>query len=176
LADIIDMEEKRRVLAARRGFRPWRSHFSDDFHENTCSKDLAHTTLQRLIQPGENSMEVIYEFVAEVKKFGADDSFDVLDTATKMAVMDISLFILDQMRFECMRRLGWVESYETCNIPLIDLVEKFPEGFAHLQHCTPPLSSIHPLYPEYAATFDADRGAFIRRLIPQALEAFGKEE
>jgi hypothetical protein len=170
------MEEKRRLMAAQRGFRHWRSRFSETFHENTSPADLSDRTLRSLIQPGEETMGIIYEFVSEVKGLGPENRFHLLEAPDKMAVMDIALFILDQFRFECMRRLGWVELYPTCHTPLVDLIEQFPEGFAHLKHHTPSLAPTHPRYGEYEATFEDDRGVFIRRLIPQALEAFGKSK
>lgn len=176
MAEIIDLDKKRRSIAAKKGFRSWTRFFSEIFHEESRLEDLSNTTLQSLIQSGEQTERILYEFIMEVKGLGSESQFHLLGTEEKMAIMDIALFILDQIRFECMRRLGWVETYPAFHIPLVDLVNQFSEHFSALKHQTPALSPAHPRYSEYRATFENDRGAFIRRLIPAAIEAFREKE
>jgi hypothetical protein len=89
-----------------------------------------------------------------------------------MAVMDIALFMLDQLRFEALNRLGWIEDYPTLHIPLVELVEKFADRFAAIQHETPALSPQHPAFKTYQETYEGDRGRFIRKLIPDMIQAF----
>lgn len=90
--------------------------------------------------------------------------------------MDIALFLLDQLRFQAMRRLEWVDDSPLFHIPIVDLIMDFPGKYVSMQHWTPPLASTHPSYVDYMETFEADRGSFVRRLIPQALEQFGGTE
>lgn len=172
MAKILHMERERRSLTAKRGFQSWLTRFSEQFHQETCLEDLSDSTLRTLIQPGSDSSMLIYEFIMGVKGLGAGPRFYFLENPDKMAVMDITLFFLDQLRFEAMRRLGWVDSYPTMAIPLIDLVDQFASRFVNVRHQTPALSSTHPRYEEYLATFEGDQGAFIRRLIPEMLQAF----
>jgi hypothetical protein len=107
-----------------------------------------------------------------VKNLGKGAQFHSLDTSQKMAIMDIAIFLLDQLRFECMRRLGWINGYATMTIPMVDLISKFETGFAAAKNQTPELSPAHPRYQDYLNEFDMDRGAFLRRLIPEAIETF----
>jgi hypothetical protein len=166
------MEQRRRHLAARRGFESWAQRFSDALDESTTLEDLSDSTLASLIQAGEDSTMAIYEFIMGVRGMGPGTRFFTFKTSDKMAIMDITLFLLDQLRFECMRRLGWVENYPARGIPMLDLVEQFGERFSSVKYEAPALSAAHPRYSEYEHTFEGDREAFIRRLIPQAILSF----
>ena len=174
MAQIIEMEEKRRSLSAKKAFRRWNRLFSQTYDETTRPQDLTNKTLFALIQPGERTAGLLYEFVTEIKGWGHETHFDSLAGHQKMQVMDIGLFLLDQLRFECMKRIGWIESYPTLHVPLVEVVERFSERFASERHQTPFLSPAHPRYEEYQKTFEGDRGAFLRRLIPEAIHEFGE--
>lgn len=172
MAKILDMNEKRQHLTAKRGFDGWNRRFCEPFDENTRLVDLGDETLAKLIQPGEDSSMAIYEFIMGVQGLGTGTRFHFLENLDKMALMDITLFFLDQLRFEAMRRLGWVEESRTSRIPLVDLVTQFQTRFSADRHKTPALSPSHPRYEQYQQTFEGDRAAFIRRLTPEALEIF----
>lgn len=172
MTKILDMAEAKRSLAAKRGFESWLTRFAEPFDQHLCLPDLSNTTLSILIQPGGDSSMIIYELIMGVKGLGKGPRFHFLENEDKMAVMDITLFLLDQLRFEAMRRLGWIEIYPTQTVPLVDLVLEFSQRFALDRHQTPNLSPAHPRYEEYLSTFEGDRAAFIRRLIPEVLQAF----
>lgn len=172
MADILDMREKRLQLTARRGFESWNRRYSEHFDEHTRPLDLSDVTLGKLIQPGEESSSAFNEFIMGVRKLGAAARFHFLENIDKMGVMDITLFLLDQLRFEAMRRQGWVDDLPTSTVPLIDLVAEFPTRFSTTRHFAPPLSPRHPRYAEYEKTFEGDRPAFVRRLIPEILEIY----
>lgn len=172
MAKILEMKGKRQYLTAKRGFEGWSRRFSEPFDENTRLLDLSDVTLAKLIQPGEEASMAINEFIMGVKGLGTGTRFHFLENMDKMALMDITLFFLDQLRFEAMRRLGWVEESPTSRLPLMDLVLEFPTRFSTDRHRTPNLSPAHPRYEQYQGTFEGDRAAFIRRLIPEALEVF----
>lgn len=172
MADILDMREKRQQLTARRGFDGWHRRYSEHFDEHTRPLDLSEATLGKLIQPGEESSAAFNEFIMGVQKLGAGARFHFLENLDKMEVMDITLFLLDQLRFEAMRRQGWIDDLPTATVPLVELVAEFPTRFASARHHTPPLSPRHPRYAEYEKTFEGDQPAFIRRLIPEILEIY----
>lgn len=173
---VLDFQKKRRRLVARRAFQNWVRRFSDHFDENTTLAGLSDTTLGFLIRGGEEDLLPIYDFILGVLGWGGGVHFYDLEGSKKMYVMDISLFLLDQLRFESMKRLGWVEDFPTRHIFLLDLVEQYGEHFSSRRHETPFLSPTHPFYGEYEKTFEGDRGLFIRRLIPDALQAYIKRE
>jgi hypothetical protein len=174
LAEVIKIDNARRRLAARRGFQSWSRMFDEAFDDQTRLADLSDAALGSLIQAGDQTTLVIHDFIMGVKNLGRGAEFNALDNSRKMAVMDIAIFLLDQLRFECMRRLGWVSDYDTKGIPLVDLVSQFSSSFAAAQNRTPALAPSHPLYGEYLKEFDLDRSAFLRRLIPVAIETFQK--
>lgn len=172
MAKVVDMKEKRQELTAKRGFEKWSQRFAESFDENTRLIDLGDLTLAKLIEPGEESSMAIYEFIMGVQGLGTGTRFYFLENLDKMAIMDITLFFLDQLRFEAMRRLGWIEDFPTSKIPLVNLVAEFAVRFSTDKHRTPVLSSAHPRYQEYLKTFEGDRASFIRRLIPEVLEVY----
>jgi hypothetical protein len=172
VAQILEFQERKRHLAARKGFQSWSRRFTDSFDENTCLRDISDNTLVTLIRGGDDSSLAIYQLIMGVLGLGPGDRFYELEGTSKMLVMDIALFLLDQLRFEAMRRLSWLESSETSHIPLFDLIGEFSSRFAAIRHHTPELSPNHPLYAEYRNTFEGDRASFVRRLIPEALQSF----
>jgi len=136
---------------------------------------LSATGLGLLIRGGEENLLPIYDLILGVLGMGSGARFYDLEGSEKMYVMDISIFLLDQLRFESMKRLGWVEDFPTRHISLLDLVEQFGEHFFSRRHETPFLSPSHSLYGEYEKTFEGDRSLFVRRLIPDALQAYIRE-
>jgi hypothetical protein len=175
LGDVIDLDERKRQLAARKAFRSWVLRFGEAFDFWTRLRDLSDRSLYELVQGGETSGAVIQGFVMAVLGMGERDlDFQRLEPAEKIDVIDITLFLVDQLRFECMRRLGWVETYPADGIPLMDMVEQFAIRFQVVKNETPPLAETHPAYADFQSTFQGDRASFVRRLIPEAIQAFGE--
>jgi hypothetical protein len=174
LAEIIELVHARRQMAASRGFSRWSQRFGESFDANTSLQDLSDATLALLIQAGEQTTLAIHDLIMGIKNLGPGARFQFLDHTQKMAMMDIAIFLMDQFRFECMRRLGWIEGFNAMTVPLVDMVSDFAERFAPSKNETPSLSSSHPRYPEYQREYGMDRAAFLRRMIPDAIEAFLK--
>jgi hypothetical protein len=177
LAEILDFEQQRRRLAARRGFAAWSRCFPETFDDLTPVETLSDTTLRRLIQGGDDSSMLLYELIMGIMRLGKGAKFHDLESHVKLEIMDITIFLLDQLRFEVMRRLGWVEPSPFVGVPIIHLVEDFTATYAPMKNHTPSLLRSHPRYHEYLEIFEGDRPVFIRKLVPQALELFqeGKE-
>jgi len=172
---ILEFEEQRRRLAAKRAFQSWTRRFSEFYDGDTTLRDLSDATIMNLIRGGKDSSMPLYDFTMGVMGLGVGQRFHFLESSVKIAVMDIALFLLDQIRFEAMHRLGWVEDFHTFHVPMVDLVSSFTERYSQVRHHSPPLSGSHPRYTEYLQTFEADRGAFVRKLIPEAIQVFEKE-
>ena len=135
-------------------------------------RDLSDVTLGQLIQAGEQTTEALNELIMGVQNIDSEGRLQRMDNAQKMAIMDMAIFLIDQIRFECMRRLGWIESYQTMDASLVDMIADFADWRSSGQAYTPPLAPDHPRYEEYLKEFDADKMAFVRRLIPEAIETF----
>lgn len=175
MTEIVDFQAKKRQIAARKGFKNWVSRFSESFDENTRFRDVSENTLRNLIRGGEVSTLPVYDLVMGVLGLGSGFKFQELDVSDKMAVMDISLFLLDLFRFEAMRRLEWLEDDPLFDTPIIDAVEQFSTRFAATRHQAPKLLESHPGYAEYIRAYESDRHAVVRRLIPEMLEIYERK-
>lgn len=175
MGKVLDLQEERRALIARRGFRAWSEQFSEEFGPLTTLSDLSDKTLAFLIQGGDESNRALQDLVMGLKGLGASARFHFLENRDKMLVMDVVLYVLDQLRFQAMKRLGWVGDSPAFHVSILDLVEEFHTRFAALPQLPPPLSPQHPRFAEYAGTFEPDRGPFVRRLIPDAIKSFNEK-
>jgi hypothetical protein len=176
VAEVLYLDDRRRRLAAKRGFKSWRQRFSGSFDETTCLEDINVETLRRLIGGGEESETALYELIMGVRGMGAGLRFHFLEGTEKIGVVDVAVFLLDRLRFEAMRRLRWIDDYAGFHIPLIELIEGYGVRFSEAGHDTPALSPSHPRYGEYRRTFVGDRAVFVRRLIPDVIQSFGHAE
>jgi hypothetical protein len=109
-----------------------------------------------------------------VKDLGTTSDFFQLDKAEKMEVIDISIYLLDQLRFECMRRLNWLESSARRQVPIVELIEQYPQLKEQGTTLVPPLSESHPKYQIFERLSELEKETFIRKQIPEAIEKFGK--
>lgn len=111
MAEIIELEQFRRKLAADQGFRTWLARFREKFGPQTSLRDLRDTTLLFLATPGDEHLYVIFDLVMGAKGWGTSTRFLLADLPSeqKQAILDLSLRLLDYCRFEVLYRLGWVE-------------------------------------------------------------------
>jgi hypothetical protein len=174
VAEVVDLDRFRRKLAADKGFRTWLKRFQDQFGPDTRLEDLAPETLLYLATPGEENLYVFFDLVMGAVGLGGAVRFrlDDLETPTKLRIMDAAFALMDRVRFEVMRRLGWVEGVPGADVPLIVLVQQaWQQGSAFAQE-VPPLAPSHPDYESFQNLGPIDRGTTIRRLIPRAVAHF----
>ncbi|MBF0527404.1 MAG: hypothetical protein HQK56_20165 [Deltaproteobacteria bacterium] len=86
--------------------------------------------------------------------------------------MDVHLFILDQIRFECMRRLDWITGFAGEQYPLVTLVLECDSIKPGFQPFFPDLKSTHPKYEDFMRLGKMDGESVLRREIPRAIETF----
>ena len=110
MAEIIDLERFRSKIAADQGFRSWLARFQEQFGPDTRLQDLSPSTLLYLGTPGEENLFVFFDLVMGAQGLGGSVRFrlDDLDNDIKMKIMDTAFALVDLVRFEVMRRLGWV--------------------------------------------------------------------
>jgi hypothetical protein len=174
VADIINLSHFRSKVAADQGFRSWLARFQEQFGPDTRLQDLSPSTLLYLATPGEENLFVFFDLVMGAQGLGGSLRFrlDDLDNDLKMKIMDTAFALVDRVRFEVMRRLGWVVAMPEAEAPIIDLVRQAwrqGEGFGRE---APVLTPEHPDYPAYAPLNSMDRVVFLRRLIPRAVGTF----
>ncbi len=174
MAEIIELARFRRKVAADQGFRTWLRRFREQFGPDTRLRDLSDQTLLFLATPGDENLFVFFDLVMGALGYGTSVriKLDELDDATTKRVLDVSLGLLDRSRFELMRRLGWVESVPGEDVPLITLLQEAERQVFAFDRQTPRLSPRHPDFAHYLTLDSMDRNAFLRRLIPMAIQEF----
>ena len=169
MKNIIDIEKARLEMMVKRGYRNWASQFGENFDAATCLRHISFKTLTFLAQGGEKNSFYLYDLIMNLLSLGSGFEFNELHSKQKMVVVDRYLFLLDRIRFEYMKRLGWLESYPGQEIPLVDLVVQFEALAPGLQTKTPLLSREHTSYDKFSKMGAFEREELIRRLIPEAL-------
>jgi hypothetical protein len=174
MAEVIELEQFRRKLAADHGFHTWLHRFREQFGSQTCLRDLSDSTLLFLATPGEENLYVIFDLVMGVKGWGTSTRFilDDLPSQTKQRILDLSLRLLDYFRFEILRRLQWVNNMQEASLPLLTLLDLVEAAPANQATPAPDLAAGYPDYAEYEKLIPSERHVFIRKLIPPALTEF----
>lgn len=174
MADIIPLASFKEQTAIRDGFQYWRTLFEEPLDGKTRLSDLTPETLNYLSEPGDESMLALHAMIIGFLGLGASTAFDELGSSLQCDIIDISLFISDQIRFEMMFRLGWLDNFQGNQHPLYDMVTDFVAIKAHCNAHCPTLSKHHKDFERYAGLFERDQQVFIRRRFPEALEAFNR--
>ncbi len=156
----------------KKGFGPWRKRFGESYGEKTRLSDLADRTVYLLALPGEDSTVAFYELIMGILGLGHAPKFTYLENNDQMTVVDVHFFLADQVRFEMMCRLGWLDDPSAAKHRIIEMVRSFEKVKAFYKDNPPQLSAAHPDVEAYRLLHDRDREAFIRRLLPDALESF----
>ena len=177
MAEVVDLDRFRRKLAADKGFRTWLKRFQDQFGPDTRLMDLAPETLLYLATPGQENLYVFFDLVMGAMGLGGALRFrlDDLETPTKLHIMDAAFTIMDRVRFEVMRRLGWVEGVPGENTPIIALVQQAWHQGSDFARQVPHLAPGHPDYEAYQRLAAIDQGTAVRRLIPRAVAQYQEQ-
>ncbi len=175
MAEVIDLEGFRRKLAADQGFRTWLARFKEQFGPETRLRDLSPSTLLYLASPGEENLYIFIDLVMGSRGLGGSMRFRLadLEDSDKLKIMDTAFTLVDRVRFELMRRLGWVaEDIPGSGSPIIQLVQQAWQRETDFAREVPRLNLDHPDYEAYGRLNPMDRAVFIRRLIPKAVALF----
>ena len=171
MVEIVQLADIRDQHAARAGFAAWRRRFNEDYGLKTRVMDLSNLTLCCLAEPGEDSDALLNALITGFLGYDEAVAFGELAPLNQTRILDIHLFLADQLRFELMHRMGWIESAAgTCSIS--EIVRDFARVRMLFAADPPRLARSHPGYGEYVRLIHRDQQVFIRRLLPSALEAF----
>jgi hypothetical protein len=172
VAQIISLAEYKAQAAQKAVARYWHSLFKEPFNAKHKLSDFRPKTLCYLAEPGDESTTALYSLIIGFSGFSETTTFECLDSRMQNHILDIHLFLSDQIRFEMMFRLGWLEKFVGNQYSLYKMVT----GFEHIQQVCldqpPSLAKDHPDYPVFAGLFERDQQVFIRRMMVSALEAF----
>lgn len=175
MTKIVDLQSVREKALEQRSFGPWQKRFGETYGIACRVADLSDKTVFQLAQPGEQSSIAFYELILGALDWGPAAKFYYLANDEQMRVVDIHLLLADQVRFELMRRLGWLKSFPGAGLTLIELVQQAERVKPQLRASPPELSESHPEAGTYQRLAAGDRAVFVRRLLREALEAFKKQ-
>ena len=173
MSQLFDLTAYRSKVVEQRAFGPWRKRFGESYDGETRLADLSDRTIYFLAKPGEETALAYYELIMGILGIGEAPKFYYLDEKDQLRVMDVHLFLADQVRFELMRRLGWVTSFPGENYTHLQMVQAFETIKAEARQKPVTLSKSHPEYNAYDKLTSTDKQVFIRRKIIKALEDFG---
>lgn len=174
MAEIVRLDEYRDKSALEAGAKVWRRRFKAPFNAETRLNDLDDIVLCELAEPTEENSEFFYGLILAFLGHGHRATFDTAGKPEQMMIVDIHLFLADHIRFEMMRRLGWLSRFSATQYPIFEMVRRFDQIAVLCKQDPPLLSETHPGYGEYQTLIDRDRQVFIRRMLPDALKAFKK--
>ncbi|MFC1532867.1 hypothetical protein ACFL7M_05840 [Thermodesulfobacteriota bacterium] len=170
MMDIVDLEKTRFELKVRKGYRNWVSQFGENFESSTRLSHLSNKTLISLAQGRGNNSFYLYDLIMNLQDLGSGFEFNDLASKDKMLVMDRYIFLLDRIRFEYMKRLGWFDSYPGEEFTLVELIIKFDSLAPGMQAKPPVLSMDHPAYRKFCKMNLFEKEELIRKLVPKALK------
>ena len=170
MKEVVDLEKARLALTAKKAYRNWASKLGESFSSETQLSHLSLKSLVFLAQAKTKSPFYLYDLIMNLMNLGSGFEFNELPSKQKMAVVDRYLFLLDRIRFEYMKRLGWLERYPGEDLTLVDLVVRFEELAPGLQTKPPLLSPKHPEHERFSKMGAFEKEEFIRKLIPKALK------
>ena len=169
---IVNLQNYRAKALEQRSYGPWQKRFGESYGIHTKLSDLSDKTLYYLALPGDSSTNAFYEFIMGVLDLGTSSKFHYLENKDQLMVVDIHLFLADQMRFEMMRRLEWIRTFEGGKYSLLNLVQEFEKVKTKCREHPPILAESNPDYAAYTQLTIGDKEVFIRRMLQEALDAF----
>jgi hypothetical protein len=169
---LVDLHDYRTKAVEQKVFGPWQKRFGETYHLETRLSDLSDRTLYFLARPGEKSAIAYYEMIMGVLDLGPATKFNYLPSEQQMQVVDIHLFLADQMRFEMMRRLEWLEGLPGQSCTVVAMVQTYEQMRTKCQKNPPGLAPSHPGSQAYRQLATRDKEVFIRQLLREALEEF----
>ncbi len=172
MVELVQLDQVRRKKAADRAFSLWPRRLGFAPASESALGDLPDNVIMALADLGPKATLALYDLVLGVRNLGPGERFHYLRGQAKVEALDAFLFLADQVRFELMRRLGWVRHLPGEVYPLLDLAL---EPRLIRRTFSPPCPEICPAYHGYQGLirqFKVEPKAVLGSLIPEALEAF----
>lgn len=170
---VIDLTEKKYDMMAREAFGSLAKRFGCEITGRTCLKDLNDAFIGFFLPISPAIFHVLSRIVSKIVFFRHPEKQDFEeDPEKRMVILNLALFLADQIRFEAMYRLQWVLDFPTRYIPIVELIADFRQKYSGFERFTPLLSPSHPSYSEYDRAAFSDRAAIVRRLIPDLIKVF----
>lgn len=172
MGELIDLADARHRRDAGKAFARWprRLGHSPAPEDGLC--DLPDAVLGKLAELTPESTLAIYDLVLGVRGLGPGERFTYLESSEKVEALDAFLFLADQVRFEVMRRLGWVEGTLGESHDLLTLARDAEHIKAGPGGHLPRLTRSYPQFRQVERRLKSEPAAVIHSLIPRALKSF----
>lgn len=177
MSKIICFDSCRKARAAKRGFREWRNLFlsAAELDEHTRWADLPDEIILFFCEEGPHSTHSLYDLLMSAHYGGNGNDFEAQPFDRLITLLNAYYYLTDQARFECMRRLGWINATPRGDRSIIEAVmDSATYDYAALLEAPEPTPA-HPAYEEDLKSKGLDRPALVRRYAPQALAEFAKK-
>lgn len=172
MEEVVELAQVRREKAATRAFARWPQRLGHAPDPEAKLTDLPDAVLANLAELGPKASLALYDLVLGVRNQGSGERFPYLDAKSKMEALDAFLFLADQVRFEMMRRLGWVRGLPGEVHCLIDLALKQRQIKDAFEPSVPDLCPAYHGYEKLEKQLRVEPAAVVRSLISEALEVF----
>jgi len=172
MSEVLDLTAYRSKLVEERAFGAWLKRFGESYGAETKVADFSDSTLYFLAKPGEETAVAYYELIMGILDLGKAPKFYYLDEVQQLRVVDIHLLLADQVRFELMRRLGWLTGFPGQEYTLLEIVQTFDTTKVEVRKEPIALSPSHPDYDVFDKLTIEDKQVFVRRKLLKALETF----
>jgi len=177
MAEIISLQSLKSHKAAKRGFREWQRLFKvlPNLDEHSLWSDLPDELILFLAEDEEGGRQIFHDFLMGGLGLGNGYEFESLPSERLIPLLDVYFILIDLVRFECMRRLGWVYEIPLADKPIIDLLLDHKRGILPALTDIPNLTPSHPDFTEYARLNEMEKRTFVRRTIPLAVKQFAEK-
>jgi hypothetical protein len=170
MTQVINLEKGKARILAKRAFRNWKSRFKEDFSPETCLGHISLETLSFLAQGKDKSTFYLYDLIMGLNHLGSGFEFNDLSPKNKMRVIDQYLFLLDRIRYEGMKRLGWVKNYPGEEISLLEMITRFETLAPNLQGQIPMMNPDYAGSKEFFSVTTYEKEGVVRKLIPKLMK------
>jgi hypothetical protein len=170
---VVSLESVRSQKAARRGFREWRRRLPTlpELNDRTRWSDLPDGIIVFMAEDSPESRLMIHDLLMGALELGSGYDFESLEPDKLLPLLDLNFILLDQIRFECMRRLGWIDATPGEEKPIIEVIRTYRELTPPLTLALPVPTPAHPAYEDYRRSNDLEKKVFFRRSIPEAVQS-----
>ncbi|MCB2228981.1 MAG: hypothetical protein KQH53_20065 [Desulfarculaceae bacterium] len=169
---VISLDEARQNREAKAAFGRWPQRVDHAPAHGERLADLPPAVLAVLAELGHQATLALYDVVLGVRGLGPGERYADLEARAKLEALDAFLYLVDQVRFELMARLGWLEPPGARGHSIIDMARDYRQIAAGAGQKPLKLLETYPDFEQVRRRLEMEPEAVVRSVIPQALSAF----
>ena len=175
MSRVVDMRKWQRQREAEAAFGRWEQRIGYRPTPHERLSQLPPEILSNLAELKHPATLALYDVVLGVRGLGAGERFPYLEPRPRLEALDAFLFLADQVRFELMVRLGWLEPTRMRDFTIVEMAKDYRDIQAKAGQEPPRLTQAYPSYAQVKRRLEMEPEAVVRSIIPQALEAFKEQ-